>query len=171
MELDRWDIRVRCGGMMLKMIWKVLIWPDRRCQHRWRMQIKETSDQTSLNWKCSSKGLAVSWRACQPGNQTNQDSDESIESWCWYTLSFAFQRIRGFTTMRYINQRFTYLLTYLLNVWIKMQHERKTNRSEWCIVLLPNLFQLFVHLLCIRSWQILWNGANCCRCGKNWNAK
>ena len=46
-----------------------------------------------------------------------------LNSWLWYKMLWAV-RIRGFTTMRYINRLFTYLLTYLLTNITSTMHSR-----------------------------------------------
>ena len=51
------------------------------------------------------------------------------------------QRIRGFTTMRYINLRLTYLLTYLLT----------------CIMIV-----IIVLAVCIFGYTYVWRGPICC---------
>jgi len=45
----------------------------------------------------------------------------------------AVQRIRGFTTMRYINRLFTYLLTYLLTKSFATLPEQRTHVYQYAI--------------------------------------
>jgi len=123
-ELDLWHIYRQCQGEPARQM-------SRSKSLRWRSFFGHTDTHTYTcnvpitlcgprKWSVTKQGLDCMGWTCPPILLLHLVIDVQTQTCSLPLKMYTTTHIRGFTTMRYINLRFTYLLTYFTSFYLPL---------------------------------------------------